>query len=703
MKLLVNSKTQLKGLYIFLLFTHFSVLAEKSDSIFQIQHKQNIYAINPKLQILTENTNSNDPDEILKKDFIRVENFSEKLKTKQNYWLKIHLKNHLSQELKVYLDLGIWSYIDYYLYSPEENLRQEKTGHFLPLQQRIDKNFYPYYIPIQIPKQKELIILVKIRQEMAFYLPEKLEASLLLDDFLASQNRQRLLYQGIFLGVIFVMALYNFLIYFSVRDISFLYYVLSIIGVGLYFMFYYGFTMELLWGRFPIWNAYSFAFIVPLTRITWVFFTKTYLNLKEIMPLWNKRLNILIYLYMVPIVLGAINLFSGYDLTVLTVDWIGVMGVIVLTMMLLMGYLALKKGYKPARFFLIANLVFSLGSILFILREVGFLHDNFMTRYAVQIGVIIQVILFSLGLADRLNTAREEIVQKDLEKERLEREKEIEKKQLIENQKKQLEIDVQERTADLKEKTEELEIAIHQLQESEKNLKELNHIKDKFFSIISHDLRSPLATLNSFLNILVNFSDNFSKEDMHTLAQKTRQSVNNLSDLLDNLLQWAMSQMHQQEFSPQIVNLKAISQESINLLSVTANEKQIEIRQEIPTHLMVYTDYNMLSFILRNLLINALKFTPRAGKICISASEEDGLVFIHVKDNGIGINEENINQLLDSKIHFSTRGTQNEKGVGLGFMLCKEFIEKSGGNIQIQSKPDHGTTIIFWLPSPDEK
>ena len=223
------------------------------------------------------------------------------------------------------------------------------------------------------------------------------------------------------------MALYNLVIYFSVKDLSSLYYVLSLVGVGLYFMFYYGFALEMLWPNAPVWNAYCFVVIVPLTRITWVLFTQSYLNLKSILPQWNQRLYILILLYLVPIILGLFNYFTGIDTSEFTIDWIGVMGVIVLSMMILMGILAYQKGYQPALYFLIANMFFSLGSIMFILREIGFLVDAFITQYSGQIGVIMQVILFSLGLADRLNKAQQTVIQRDLEKVNLEREKEREK------------------------------------------------------------------------------------------------------------------------------------------------------------------------------------------------------------------------------------------------------------------------------------
>jgi signal transduction histidine kinase len=495
------------------------------------------------------------------------------------------------------------------------------------------------------------------------------------------------------------MALYNLVIYFSIKDVSFLYYVLSLLGIGLYFMFYYGFALELLWQNAPYWNAHCFAVIVPSTRIFWILFTQSYLHLPEILPQWNKILNYLIILYLVPFFSGLFNYFTGYDTSSFTVAWIGVVGVMVLSMMILMGILSYRKGYQPALYFLIANMFFSFGSIMFILREAGFLTDTFVTRYSVQIGVIIQVVLFSLGLANRLNQAQKAVIQKDLEKANLEREKEIEKKQLIENQRLQLENEVKERTADLQEKTEELEITVQKLQESEQNLLELNHIKDKFFSIISHDLRSPMATLNSFLNILVNFSDNFSPAELQNLARRTQKSVGGLTELLDNLLQWARSQMNHIQFEPQKVNLYHLVQSTANLLATSIEEKQIDLKIEIPEDLSVFADQNMLSFVFRNLLINAFKFTPSQGKVMVSAKAVDNQLVVSVSDNGVGISPENLTKIFLVQQHFSTRGTENEKGIGLGLLLCKEFIEKHQGKIWVESKEGKGTTFTFILPN----
>lgn len=605
--------------------------------------------------------------------------------TQTVYWLETVIKNNTAETQTGYLYAGNWAISKYYVNYKSNG----QSGRTLTFAQRV-LPMHSQYFKVKIPARQQVVVHIKLRETMAFYLPSQLTLGWHTPVGIQAQNNSIRFSQGIFLGVILVMALYNLFIFFSVQDVSFLYYVCSIVGVGLYFMFYYGFTLEFVWINSPLWNTHSYGFIVPLTRISWVLFTKHYLHLDELLPHWNRWLNWLIYLYLIPIVLTVFTLIGGQDFSLAIVNWIGTLGVIVLSMMLLMGILALRKGFKPARYFLIANIFFSVGSILFIFRETGFLPDTNITRYGGQLGIILQVTLFSLGLANRLNTAQKAVAQKEIEQE-------IERKQLIEQQKKQLEITVTERTADLRQKTGELEVTIKKLTESEQNLKELNHVKDKFFSIISHDLRSPLSTLTSFLNILINFADEVSKEEMEELAKRTQQSVKNLSFLLENLLQWAMSQMNQNQFAPQGIVLAKAIHETANLLVVGAEEKNISLSWEISPDVMVYTDYQMLSFIIRNLLINAIKYTPPQGKITITAQQEKDLVKVWVKDTGVGIPAKDLPKLFDAQEHFTRKGTQNEKGVGLGLMLCKEFVEKNGGTISVSSQENQGTSFCFSL------
>jgi two-component system sensor histidine kinase/response regulator len=233
---------------------------------------------------------------------------------------------------------------------------------------------------------------------------------------------------------------------------------------------------------------------------------------------------------------------------------------------------------------------------------------------------------------------------------------------------------------------------------SEAKLKEINDTKDKFFSIIAHDLKNPFNGILGFSNIL--------KEDAHEMDVSTIQEYADMINrasiqvfrLLDNLLSWARVQRDQMPYNPTTLSLKEVATEVIELLKENASIKKITVTNLIPDELMVTADGDMLNSIFRNLISNALKFTPASGKVEIKANEDEKHVEISVKDNGRGMNKENQAKLFKIDASYSTRGTYEEEGTGLGLILCKEFVDKHHGKIWIESELDRGSVFKFKLP-----
>jgi two-component system, sensor histidine kinase and response regulator len=245
---------------------------------------------------------------------------------------------------------------------------------------------------------------------------------------------------------------------------------------------------------------------------------------------------------------------------------------------------------------------------------------------------------------------------------------------------------------------EELQVTNEKLKESEQYLLQLNATKDKFFSIISHDLKSPLNSLTGFLQILDMQVDAFSPDELREFAKGMNKSVKSLLELLDNLLLWSRTQTHTIEFAPEVLKLHDVVEGNINLLQAVAQNKQIDLKVGVDPDTEVYADRNMLNSVLRNLISNAIKFTSRGGHIEIEAQPVNGEVKVSVRDNGIGMNEKNLSQLFRLDTYHTTLGTANEKGNGLGLILCKEFVEKNGGTIGVESEEGKGTTFHFTIP-----
>ena len=244
----------------------------------------------------------------------------------------------------------------------------------------------------------------------------------------------------------------------------------------------------------------------------------------------------------------------------------------------------------------------------------------------------------------------------------------------------------------------QLKVINARVEEQNIQLQNLNATKDRFFSILGHDLKSPLNSLSSFSNLLINYFDSLSKEEIQTLAKDLDKSLKNLYSLLDNLLEWARSQTGNISFKRESFDLTTVLTENKELLNGQASNKQISILQERTAPLPVSVHKHSITTVVRNLVSNAIKFTPAGGQIKINASENQQEVVVSVADTGVGMSEAVIKNLFRIDSKHSTLGTANEKGTGLGLVLCKDFVEKNGGRLWVESKEGQGSVFYFTIP-----
>lgn len=237
-----------------------------------------------------------------------------------------------------------------------------------------------------------------------------------------------------------------------------------------------------------------------------------------------------------------------------------------------------------------------------------------------------------------------------------------------------------------------------EIQEQRDYLNQLNKTKDKFFSIIAHDLKNPFNSIKGFTELLIDNRGEYGEEKQLRFLKIIKDSTSKASMLLNNLLIWANSQSGNLTYLPNKIDLVRQVIDVVSLLEIQAIKKEIDIYNNVDHNLSVKADENMLNTILRNLISNAIKFTKPKGEIRIITCVKDDMVEISIVDNGVGISEEDIDNVFNIEVKNTNIGTANEQGSGLGLILCKDFVEKHGGEIWVESVKDNGAVFVFTLP-----
>jgi len=245
--------------------------------------------------------------------------------------------------------------------------------------------------------------------------------------------------------------------------------------------------------------------------------------------------------------------------------------------------------------------------------------------------------------------------------------------------------------------TERKRASIH-LQNYTEELKLLNESKDKFFSIIAHDIRSPFTGFLGLSTILVEDIDSLTRDEIQEHSRELNLALHKQYELLTDLLDWARLQNKNFTLTKEIISQNNELMKIIEPLSLTAKQKQIDLINNVKDDISVFADFNMLKLVIRNLISNSIKFTNAGGWVKVSTVKGDEFIQIEVSDNGVGISPNNLSKLFHDDVRYTTEGTSKEKGTGLGLLMCKEIVEKHGGKIWVESEVDKGSTFKFTLP-----
>ncbi|MCE9598617.1 MAG: sensor histidine kinase [Spirochaetia bacterium] len=466
---------------------------------------------------------------------------------------------------------------------------------------------------------------------------------------------------GLFYGIITALFLYNAFLFFSLKDHNYLYYVLYIASFSIFQstidgLFFQAMPISSVWLN---WRAPIFSGLA--SGVFLLMFTKSFLALKDA-PAWVTFLRRLLLGAIAT--LGALSLFDTS--MPFASRYANVASLLTMLFAISIGVYRTTKGYRPARYFLAGWLVFLSGVIAASLVNLAVLPPSLLTKYWTKIGFIAELLLFSFALADRISL--------------LQTQKDLADKRALESQQRmaiELEKQVQERTSELS---------------------KANATKDKFFSIIAHDLRGPVGSLAALFTEVI--EDNGKLDS--SLLQIIRKTTRTTQQLLEDLLTWSRSQLGEIEFRPETIRVNEIAQDTISLIEAQAISKGITLSLKAETDNVVRADASMTSLILRNLLSNAIKFTPEKGRVEVRLRGLGNAVELSVTDTGHGMPPERVDSLFRVGVRTSsTPGTNKEVGSGLGLILCKEFTERNGGRIGVESAPGKGSRFWFTLPAVD--
>ncbi len=577
------------------------------------------------------------------------------------HWFKLEVNNEsASTEWLLEVAYSPLDQIDLYMVNADGTPVHKTSGDHFPITERDLPHRHPIFAFEILPGQSREIFL-------RIQTISSVQAPIIFwhrDGFLKTSYKVQLL-NGLFYGAMVLMILYQLFLFFSVRDKITFYYVLTLVTMVNVVAFFQGYSFLYLYPDYPKFNDILAMITGPFFLVFSTLLTRAFLNLRHFSNLLDKLL-----LGNMALDLGVALLMAIFFRKISFQYHNYLIFVHCLLALISAGYCFYKK-YKPARYYLIAWFTVLVAAGIFTISSVGFMPGYLSTNYmGLMGGCILQMLFISFALGDRWSTLEKE----NQEAKEAELDREHKEKILLE---------------------EEVKIRTIEIQQQNVQLEEVNHVKDKLLSVVSHDIRGPLGSLHLALNLVK--SGSMSAEEFQKVTEGLEARLTHTTEFIDNLLQWAKLQMRGETFEPDRLDLAKLAEESVRLLELECSQKNILIKNHIHGPLEAYADVNMIRSVFRNLLTNAVKFTKPNGTISIGAYRVDLKIIISVADSGVGIPEKNRNKLFTIS-SVTTQGTKQEKGTGLGLLLCKEFVEKNGGSIWFETEDGKGTTFYFSLP-----
>ena len=591
------------------------------------------------------------------------------------YWLRIKIKNRHKENKNMLLVLAwpLHDYIDVYIDNGKGDVREIKTGDLRPFRLR-EKKHRHFLFEVQAPPMQVVGIHLRIKAHGRIHDPIPL--TLWESDEFHAEDPIVHYFLGALLGILAVMAIYNLFIFFSLRDISYLYYVLFLLGVIIWLMSSHGFAFMLFWPDSPSWGNR----VTPLSNgfgMGWLFlFTRSYLNTAKNTPKLDIFFKLMVGL---SILIMAFAFFGSYSTSVVLSVIVGMVGTIVA---LLTGTICLRQGHRQARYYLLAFFMIFCGAILLTLRVSGVLPSNFFTENSIFMGYVPGVVLLSLGLADRINVMREE---NDASREHaLQIQKEA-----AEN----LEHKVEERT--------------HELAQVNEKLQRMDRAKTRFFANMSHEFRTPLTLILAPVESIINGDYGVNINRKNEIFRSLLQNGLRLFRLINNLLDFTRIEAGRMSAKKQRTDMGRLLEYYKRSVYAGAEARGLcVVFKDHTGGCVAYIDQDLMEKAVMNLLSNAFKFTPAGGEIIVRLDKVDeGSCAISVQDTGIGVPADMLETIFKRFSQVDESASRKYEGTGIGLSLTREIAELHGGAVTVESQPGQGSlfTLTFQIGQADDE
>ncbi|HZI24623.1 MAG TPA: sensor histidine kinase [Chryseolinea sp.] len=577
------------------------------------------------------------------------------------YWFKLELSNNSTQtEWLLEIDFAPLDQVDFYIQDSTAKWVHMTGGDLLPLRVRDVTHRHPVF-PFTLQVDQTQTVYLHIKTISSVQVP----AIIWSQKEFAQASYHIQIINGLFYGAMFIMVFYQLFLFFSIRDKITFYYVLTLLAMTNVVSFFQGYNFLYLHPSRPVWNDIFAIISGPAFIATSTLLTRAFLDLRKL----NNWLDNLLLANMLTNVFIGILMFIYFREISYKYHHYFVLSHCFIAL-LCAGY-GLYKKYRPSRFYLLGWISPFIAAGFFTVGNLGLLSIYVSTSNSVlMIGCIMLMLFVSFALGDRWS-----ILEKENQRaKQAELEREQEEKIHLENE-------VRNRTVEI--------------QRQNLQLEEVNHVKDKLLSVVSHDIRGPLGSLHLALNLVK--SGSLSAAEFQKVSEDLEARLTHTTEFIDNLLQWAKLQMRGETFEPDRLDLSKLAEESVRLLEPECAQKNIRLQNHFQGSFEAFADLNMVRSVFRNLLTNAIKFTKPNGTISLGAYQVDRKIIVSVADSGVGIPEKNRSKLFTIS-SVATQGTKQEKGTGLGLLLCKEFVEKNGGTIWFETQEGKGTTFYFSLP-----